>query len=103
MAHLPELVVEVESALAGAPAQEWVERLLAAGVPAAPILDYAQVFADPHTKARRMVEEVEHPVEGMIRTLGFPLKMSATPLRIRRPPPLLGEHTDEILRETGRT
>jgi formyl-CoA transferase len=101
MAHLPELVGEVESALTGRPADEWVERLLAAGVPAAPILDYAQVFSDPHTAARRMVEEVEHPVEGTIRTLGFPLKMSATPLRVRRPPPLLGEHTEEVLRERG--
>ena len=99
MAHLPELVTEIESALAADAADAWVERLLAAGVPAAPLLDYAQVFADPHTQARRMVEEVEHPVEGTISTLGFPLKMSATPLRVRRPPPLLGEHTDEILRE----
>jgi len=99
MANLPALVEELESALAERPTDAWVERLLAAGVPAAPLHDYAQVFADPHTHARRMVEEVEHPVEGTIRTLGFPLKMSATPLRVRRPPPLLGEHTAEILRE----
>ncbi|HSG09999.1 MAG TPA: CoA transferase, partial [Longimicrobiales bacterium] len=99
MAHLPELVAEIETALAADSADAWVERLLAAGVPAAPLLDYAQVFADPHTQARRMIEEVDHPVEGTIRTLGFPLKMSATPLRVRRPPPLLGEHTAEVLAE----
>jgi crotonobetainyl-CoA:carnitine CoA-transferase CaiB-like acyl-CoA transferase len=48
-----------------------------------------------------MVEEVEHPVAGRVRTLGFPLKMSDTPLRVRRAPPLLGEHGTEILRELG--
>ncbi|MGD8318949.1 MAG: CoA transferase [Gemmatimonadota bacterium] len=103
MANLPELVREIETALSEGSAEAWVERFLTAGVPAAPLLDYAQVFADPHTRARKMVEEVEHPVEGTIRTLGFPLKMGATPLRVRRPPPLLGEHTDEVLGELGRS
>jgi formyl-CoA transferase len=46
-----------------------------------------------------MTEEIQHPVEGRVRTLGFPLKMHGSPLSIRRPPPLLGEHTDEILSE----
>jgi formyl-CoA transferase len=101
MAHLPELVREIEAALADGTTDAWVERLLEAGVPAAPLQNYAQVFADPHTAARRMVEEVEHPVEGTIRTLGFPLKMSGTPLRVRRPPPLLGEHNEEVLRDAG--
>jgi formyl-CoA transferase len=83
------------------PTAEWVERMLAAGVPAGPIHDFRQVFADPHTEARRMIEDVEHPVAGTVHTLGFPLKLSDTPLRVRRPPPLLGEHSAEIRRELG--
>jgi len=101
LANRPELVCEIEAALAARTTADWVERLLAAGVPAGPIQDYAQVFADAHTRARRMVEDVDHPVAGQVHTLGFPLKMSATPLRVRRPPPLLGEHAAEILRELG--
>jgi formyl-CoA transferase len=101
MEHLPELVIEIEEALSEGKTDDWVERLLAAGVPAGPIHDYAQVFGDAHTHARKMVEEIEHPVEGRIRTLGIPLVMSGTPPRVRRPPPLLGEHTAEVLSELG--
>jgi formyl-CoA transferase len=97
MANLAALVEALESALAAGTTDRWVERLLDAGVPAGPIHDYGQVFDDAHTRARRMVEEVEHPVEGRVPTLGFPLGMSDTPPRVRRPPPLLGEHTDEVL------
>jgi formyl-CoA transferase len=101
MANKTELVGEIEGALANGTTDEWVRHLLAAGVPAGPILDLAQVFADPHTRARQMIEEIDHPVAGRVRTLGFPLKMSDTPPRVRRAPPLLGQHTDELLRELG--
>jgi CoA:oxalate CoA-transferase len=57
------------------------------------------VFEDPHTQAREMEVTLEHPVEGPIRMLGIPVKLSETPGAIRRPAPLLGEHTDEVLRE----
>ena len=99
MANLPALVDELEQALAGRTTAEWVDALLEAGVPAGPILDYAQVVADPHTRARAMVVEMEHPEAGTVRALGIPVKLSATPGTIRRPAPLLGQHSDEIRAE----
>jgi formyl-CoA transferase len=74
----------------------WVERLLEGGVPAGPILNYAQVLADPHVAERGMVQSIPHPVEGEVKTLGFPVKFSATPAVTRRHPPLLGEHQAEV-------
>lgn len=79
--------------------QEWIEKLLAAGVPAAPILDYGEAVACEQAVARDMVQMVPHPVEGEFRALGFPVKLSGTPQQVRRPPPLLNEHEDEILTE----
>ncbi|TDV54927.1 CaiB/BaiF CoA transferase family protein [Actinophytocola oryzae] len=81
----------------------WVELLLGAGVPAGPIRDYRQSCADPHTLAREMVVELDHPVEGRVHALGVPVKLSGTPGTIRRTPPSLGEHTDELLRAAGYT
>jgi len=101
MANRPALEAELETALRTRDTAEWVEALLAAGVPAGPINDYRQVFEDPHTLAREMMVEVEHPVEGTIRALGIPVKLSDTPGSVRRPAPLLGEHTEEILREVA--
>jgi crotonobetainyl-CoA:carnitine CoA-transferase CaiB-like acyl-CoA transferase len=101
MANRPALEAELEAALAERDTAEWVDVLLEAGVPAGPINDYRQVFEDPHTHAREMVVEMEHPVEGTVRALGIPVKLSDTPGRIRRPAPLLGEHTAEVLAELG--
>jgi formyl-CoA transferase len=99
MANRPALAAELESALAARGTEEWVEALLEAGVPAGPIHDYAQVVADPHTRAREMVVEMEHPEAGTVYGLGIPIKLSATPGSIRRPAPLLGQHNDEIRAE----
>jgi formyl-CoA transferase len=101
LANLPDLVEALESTLATRTTTEWVERLLAAGVPAGPILDYPEVFGSEHARARGMIEYVDHPMEGELRTMGFPLKFAATPARVRRPPPALGEHTREVLAEAG--
>jgi formyl-CoA transferase len=97
MAHLPELVEHIERALAMRTVNDWVERLLAEGIPCGPILDYAQVFSEPHTASRRMVETVDHPIEGTVRTLGIPVKLSDTPGSVRMAPPLLGQHTDAVM------
>jgi crotonobetainyl-CoA:carnitine CoA-transferase CaiB-like acyl-CoA transferase len=101
MANRPALEAELEAVLEQRTTGEWLEVLLEAGVPAGPIYDYRQVFEDPHTHARAMMVEMEHPVEGTVRGLGIPFKLSETPGQIRRAAPLLGEHTEEILSELG--
>src|SRR5690606_12701453 len=79
--------------------QEWIDTLLGAGVPAAPILDYGKAIASEQAEAREMMMMVEHPVEGEFRSLGFPVKMRGTPQEVRLPPPLLDEHGDAIREE----
>jgi formyl-CoA transferase len=99
MENRPQLVAELEAALASDGTDAWVARLEEAGIAAGPIHDYAEVFADEHTQAREMEVTVDHPVEGTIRALGIPVKLSDTPGAVRRPAPLLGQHTAEILKE----
>jgi crotonobetainyl-CoA:carnitine CoA-transferase CaiB-like acyl-CoA transferase len=70
-------------------------------VPAGPVLDLEQVFADPQVLARDMLVELPHPEVGRFKTTGLPVKLSRTPGAIRRAPPLHGEHTDEVLLESG--
>jgi crotonobetainyl-CoA:carnitine CoA-transferase CaiB-like acyl-CoA transferase len=99
VAHRDVLIEALAPTFASKPAQEWIEALLEAGVPAAPIYDYAQGLASDHVKARQMVMEIPHPIEGTFKSLGFPMKMRGTPQTVRYPPPLLGEHGAEIRRE----
>jgi crotonobetainyl-CoA:carnitine CoA-transferase CaiB-like acyl-CoA transferase len=96
-----QLTEELEEALSGEDVAHWVERLNAAGVPSGPVLDLAQVFADPQVLAREMLVELPHPELGRFRTTGLPVKLSRTPGRIERRPPLHGEHTEEVLLECG--
>jgi crotonobetainyl-CoA:carnitine CoA-transferase CaiB-like acyl-CoA transferase len=70
-------------------------------VPAGPVNTVPAALAQPQVAAREMVVEMEHPAAGLIRMLGTPIKLSAQPASIRRPPPVLGQHTDEILAEAG--
>lgn len=79
----------------------WVETLLAHGLPAGPILSYPEAFASEHAQARGMRMEIDHPVEGKVPNIGYAVKLSGTPQQVRRHPPLLGEHTDEVLAEIG--
>src|SRR6266853_1054665 len=79
--------------------REWVELLDAAGVANGPINDVAQVFEEPQVKARGVKIELEHPVAGKMPLVASPMRFSGTPLEHRLAPPVLGQHTEEILRE----
>jgi crotonobetainyl-CoA:carnitine CoA-transferase CaiB-like acyl-CoA transferase len=96
-----ELIPLLEAEFARRTATEWVDALLAAGVPAAPINDYAEALDSEQARARNMVMEIDHPVEGKTKALGFPVKLSGTPQQVRYPAPLLGQHTDEVFDEIG--
>jgi len=99
IANRAELADLIEAELARKPAAEWAELLEAAGVPSAPINTMAEVFADPHVLARQMLVEVEHATLGSIQLPGVPMKFSATDAAVRSAPPVLGQHTREVLRE----
>ena len=77
---------------------DWIARLAAAGVPCGSVRDLREVFADAQLAARDMVATVNHPAIGSLRLLGAPIKLSATPASVRTAPPMLGQHTDAVLR-----
>jgi crotonobetainyl-CoA:carnitine CoA-transferase CaiB-like acyl-CoA transferase len=77
---------------------EWMERLMAAGVPCGSVRDVSEVLRDPQMTAREMIAAVEHAAIGSVQVLGVPIKLSETPGTVRTAPPTLGQHTDQILR-----
>jgi crotonobetainyl-CoA:carnitine CoA-transferase CaiB-like acyl-CoA transferase len=83
------------------PAAEWVALLRENDLPVGPISTLQEAFSDPQIRSRDMLQWMNHPVEGRIPQIGFPVKFSDTPGEMRRPPPMLGEHTDEVLSELG--
>ena len=94
-----ELVREIEARLQARDRDEWVARFAEAGLPAGPINDIGQVFEDPQVRHREMAVEVDHPTAGRVRLPGIPVKFGGTPAAVQGPPPNLGQHTDEVLRD----
>ncbi|MCY1543265.1 Formyl-CoA:oxalate CoA-transferase [compost metagenome] len=101
MNNREELVAEMSAILEARGAQEWLDIFDAAGVPAGPVHSIAQALSHPQTLARGMVVEQDHPVAGKVRTVGMPVKLSATPAQYHRAAPRLGEDTIAILGEFG--
>jgi crotonobetainyl-CoA:carnitine CoA-transferase CaiB-like acyl-CoA transferase len=101
VAHRETLAGELAPVFLTRPAAEWVDAFLAAGVPAGPINSYVEALDNEHARARQSTIEIEHPVEGRFKALGFPVKMSGPGPEVRMPPPLLGEHTADIVGTLG--
>jgi crotonobetainyl-CoA:carnitine CoA-transferase CaiB-like acyl-CoA transferase len=99
VANRKALVALLEEVLVRESTQHWTDLLNDAAIPVGPVRTYDEVYEDPQVKAREMVAEIDHPIAGRTRTLGIPVKLSATPGKLRRPAPRLGEHTEEILAE----
>jgi crotonobetainyl-CoA:carnitine CoA-transferase CaiB-like acyl-CoA transferase len=99
--HQEALQELLEARVAQRPAAAWLERLESAGVPCGPVQDLAELMQDPALLQAGVLAELVHPVAGRVRTLGTPVRLSATPSSVGRPAPLLGEHTEEVLREVG--
>ncbi len=99
VAHRFEFGEILSEVIASRPASEWLSALRNAGLPCGPINDVAAVFDHPQVQPREMILEVEHPKAGPLHLTGFPYKLAQTPAELRHPPPLLGEHTEEVLTE----
>jgi crotonobetainyl-CoA:carnitine CoA-transferase CaiB-like acyl-CoA transferase len=99
IAHREALDAMIIAVLGEHDAQTWIDRLTAGGIPCGRINSVAQALSAPHTAARDMVRTVKHPTAGEVRMLGIPFRLHGTPATIRRPPPTLGQHTEQVLRE----
>lgn len=100
-ANREELIAILQKRFDERAAVVWLEEFAAAGIPAAPINSVKEALSDAQTRARGMIVQIEHPLLGMARSIGNPIKFSETPVSYRLPPPLLGEHTEAVLRGLG--
>jgi crotonobetainyl-CoA:carnitine CoA-transferase CaiB-like acyl-CoA transferase len=101
MAHLKELEAVLSEHFRKRTRAHWLAALEEKGVPCGPVHDMLEALKDPQTLAREMVVEVEHSTLGPVKTIGLPVKFSATPGKVRSGAPVYGEHTREVLREHG--
>ncbi len=101
VANRAQINAIVGGKLARETTDHWVRVLNAAGVPCGPVYRVDQVFDDPQVQAQQMVLDVHHPGHGLVRSLGFPMKLSETPCQVRLPAPALGQHSDAVLTELG--
>src|SRR5699024_6989089 len=97
------LVPQLVEVMKTEPRDTWIERLQQAGVPCGPINNLDQVFDHPQVRARDVWRTVDHPLAGSAPTTANPIRYSGTPVQYRMAPPLLGQHTDEVLAEFGLT
>ncbi|MEE5040888.1 CaiB/BaiF CoA-transferase family protein [Pseudomonas alliivorans] len=97
VANRGELIPLIRQATVFKTTAQWVDELEAAGVPCGPVNDLAQVFADPQVLARGLAIELPHTLGGRVAQVASPIRLSETPVEYRRAPPLLGEHTSEVL------
>ena len=102
-AHREALIAILSELFLTEDAAHWLEVLSQAGIPCGPINEVDELFADPHIQARHAVVELEHPTIGMVQSIANPVRYSDTPLAYRRHPPRLGEHTEEILLQLGKS
>lgn len=101
--NLEALETLLIDALAARTITEWCEAFAAAGVPSGPINTIDRVFEEPQVKHRKMLRDIPHPLSGSVKQVVSPLNFANAPLSFDRPPPLLGEHTDEVLQALGLT
>jgi len=99
--HREELIPLLEEIIQSQDADHWLERFTEAEIPCGPINFVDQTLTDPQLLSRGMIVELEHPLVGVVRSVGNPVHLSQTPVSYRRPPPLLGEHNVEILSSLG--
>jgi crotonobetainyl-CoA:carnitine CoA-transferase CaiB-like acyl-CoA transferase len=101
MRNLPALTAALTPLFQRRSLAEWLRRLEECGVPAGPVLDIAQMHADPQALAREMIVETTHPTAGRVKSIGLPIKFSDTPGGVRSAAPVFGQHTREVLHEHG--
>ncbi len=99
LSHKDALLAILDELFSTRPADYWLEKLRVSGIPCGPINTIAETLAHPQHRARNFIVELEHPVAGLVKSMGNPVRLSDTPASYRLAPPVLGQHTDQILTE----